>query len=89
MHYFCATLKGWRETNSIAHVIADYLMHIAKTLNMDRIWLNAPIDSLDFFSYRDFYPIGTPFEFCNVRMQKLELWREAEEKNKILKSLYQ
>jgi len=84
-----AILKDWCETNSIAHVIVDYLMHIAKTLKMDRIWLNAPIDSLDFFSYRDFYPMGTPFEFCNVRMQKLELWREAEEKNKILKSLHQ
>jgi len=84
-----AILKNWRETNSIAHVIVDYLMHIAKTLKLDRVWLNAPIDTLDFFSYRDFYPMGKPFEYCNVHMQKLELWREAEENNKIHKSLKQ
>lgn len=81
-----AILKDWRESNSIAHVIVDYLMHIAKSLKQERVWLNAPINSLDFFSYRDFYPMGKSFEYCGVEMQKIELWREAEEFNKIYNS---
>ncbi|GMR16667.1 MAG: GNAT family N-acetyltransferase [Gammaproteobacteria bacterium] len=67
-----AILKDWRETNSVAHVIVDYLMHIAKSLKQERVWLNAPIDTLDYFSYRDFYPMGKPFEYCGVTMQKIE-----------------
>lgn len=82
-----AILQGWRETNSVAHVIVDYLMHVAKNLKLERVWVNAPTDSLDFFSYRDFYSIGESFEYCGVPMQKLELWREAEENNKAYKSL--
>ncbi len=82
-----AILKDWRETHSVAHVIVDYLMHIAKSLKQERVWLNAPIDSLDYFSYRDFYPMGKPFEYCGVTMQKIELWREAEESNKMYKSV--
>jgi len=82
-----AILQDWRETNSVAHVIVNYLMHFAKTLKIDRVWLNALIDTLDFFSYRDFYPMGNPFEYCGVPMQKIELWREAEENNKIYNSL--
>ncbi|MEJ2142310.1 MAG: GNAT family N-acetyltransferase [Gammaproteobacteria bacterium] len=81
-----AILKGWRETNSVAHVIVDYLMHVARSLKVDRVWLNAPVDSLDFYSYRDFYPMGEPFDYCGVPMQKLELWREVEDNNKIFKS---
>ena len=80
-----AILKHWRETNSVAHVIVDYLMHVAKAQKMDCVWLNAPIDSLDFYSYRDFYPLGDPFEYCGVTMHKLELWREVEDSNKTYK----
>lgn len=80
-----AILKKWRETNSVAHVIVDYLMHVAKSLKIKRVWLNAPVDTFDYFSYRDFYPIGDLFEYCGVTMQKLELWREAEENNKLYK----
>lgn len=83
-----AILKNWRETNSVAHVIVDYLMHIAKSLKLDRVWLNAPMDNLDFYSYRDFYPIGEPFNYYGISMQKLELWREVEEDNKVFKSSF-
>jgi hypothetical protein len=82
-----AVLHSQHKVTSIAHVIVDYLMHIAKTLKLDRVWLNAPIDTLSYYEYRDFYPIGQPFEFCGVTMQKIELWLEVEQKNKTNKFL--
>lgn len=69
-----AILQGWRETHSVAHVIVDYLIHIAKALKVERVWLNAPADSLDFFVRQDFYPMGEPFEYCGITMQKIEAW---------------
>lgn len=77
-----AILPDWRTTNSVAHVIVDYLMHVARKLKVERVWLNAPIDTLDFYTYHDFYPMGEPFEYCGVAMQKIELWQEAVSNNK-------
>jgi predicted GNAT family N-acyltransferase len=77
-----AILSNWGKTSSIAHVIVDYLMHIAKSLKLNRVWLNAPVKTLDYYTYRDFYPMGDSFEYCGITMQKLELWREAEESNR-------
>ena len=77
-----AVQQSQHRVTSIAHVIVDYLMHIAKSLKLERVWLNAPIDTLSYYEYRDFYPMGQPFQFCDVSMQKLELWLEAEQQNK-------
>jgi hypothetical protein len=79
-----AILHSQYKATSVAHVIVDYLMHISHALKQDRVWLNAPIDTLDYFAYRDFYPMGDTFEYCGVTMQKVELWQEAEQHNKIL-----
>jgi hypothetical protein len=76
-----AILAGWRKTNSVAHVIIDYLMHVAKALKVERVWLNAPTESLDFFVKQDFYPMGEPFEYYGLSMQKIEAWLDIE-KNK-------
>jgi len=78
-----AILQGWRETYSVAHVIVDYLIHIARALKLERVWLNAPSDSLDFFVRQDFYPVGEPFEYCGVTLQKIEAWLGTKQGNKI------
>ncbi len=75
--------QGWREDIHVPQFMITYLMSIAKTLKLERVWLNTPIDSLDFYTKRDFHPVGEPFEYCGVTMQKLELWLEAEQKNKL------
>jgi len=73
-----AILKPWRETNSVAHVIVFYLMHIAKARKMDKVWLNAPMDSLDYFDRFNFFPMGEMFEYCGVRMLKIEACMEVD-----------
>jgi hypothetical protein len=78
-----AILPAWDKTDSVAHVIVDYLMHIAKALKVERVWLNAPVNTLGYYDYRDFYPMGDTFQYCGVKMQKLELWLEAELHNKL------
>lgn len=78
-----AILKGWREDLDVPRFMVSYLMSIARSLKLERVWVNAPIDTLDFYTRRDFYPIGEPFDYCGVTMQKLELWLEAELKNKL------
>jgi len=78
-----AILQDWREDIEVPRFMVHYLISIAKSLKLDRVWLNAPLDTLDFYSMRDFYPMGEPYEYCGVSMQKLELWLEAELKNKI------
>jgi len=82
-----AILNSQYKTTSVAHIIVDHLMHIATQLKLDRVWLNAPINTLDYYTYRDFYPIGQTFTYCDVSMQKLELWTEAERNNKTNKFL--
>lgn len=67
-----AILKDWRDTNSVAHVIVDYLIHIAKSQKMDSVWLNAPIESLDYFDRHNFFPKGELFNYCGVPMLKIE-----------------
>ena len=84
-----AILHSQHKTTSVAHVIVDYLMHVANALKLDRVWLNAPIDTLDFYDYRDFHPMGDSFEFCGLPMQKLELLLEAEQHNKMQRILKQ
>lgn len=73
-----AILQGWRQSNSVAHVIVDYLMHIAKARKMDSVWLNAPTDTLDYFDRHNFYPMGDMFEYCGVPMVKIEAYLEVE-----------
>ena len=73
-----AILQGWRENPSVAHILINYLMHIARSLKLKRVWLNASADTLDYFTYRDFHPAGEPFEYCQVQMQKLELVLKAD-----------
>jgi len=65
-------LPAWRKSNSVAHVIVDYLMHIAKSRKMNSVWLNAPLDSLDYFDRHNFFPKGEMFEYCGVSMLKIE-----------------
>lgn len=72
-----AILPGWREHNSVAHVIVDYLMHIAKAKNMDSVWLNVPTTSLEYFDRHNFFPVGERFEYCGVDMVKIEAFLEV------------
>ncbi|MGD8484763.1 MAG: GNAT family N-acetyltransferase, partial [Thioalkalispiraceae bacterium] len=74
-----AILPEWRKTDSVAHVIVDDLVHLAKTLGLQHLWLNAPTGIMGYFIYHDFHPAGEPFEYCGLTMQKLEL-RLAVEK---------
>lgn len=73
-----AILQGWRQTNSVAHVIVDYLMHIAKAQKMDSVWLNAPTNTLDYFDRHNFFPMGEMFEYCGVTMVKIEACLEVD-----------
>lgn len=74
--------QGWRDDIEVPQFMVSYLMSIARTLKVERAWVNAPINSLDFYEKRDFYPVGKPFEYCGLSMQKLEVWLEAELENK-------
>lgn len=73
-----AILPGWRENNSVAHVIVDYLMHVAKARKMDSVWLNAPTDTVDYFDRHNFFPKGDLFEYCGVPMMKIEAFLEVK-----------
>lgn len=73
-----AILEDWRQTNSVAHVVVDYLMHIARARKMDSVWLNAPTYSLDYFDRHNFYPMGETFEYCGVPMVKIEAYLEVD-----------
>lgn len=73
-----AILQGWRQSNSVAHVIVDYLMHIAKSRKMDSVWLNAPTDTLPYFYRHNFFPMGEAFEYCGVPMVKIEACLEVD-----------
>lgn len=67
-----AILPAWREDNSIAHVIVDYIMHVAKARKMESVWLNAPSNTLEFFDRHNFFPKGEFFKYCGVPMVKIE-----------------
>ena len=69
-----AILDSWRDDVNIGQMIISYLMHIARARRKEKVWLNAPADCFDYFVKQDFYPIGEPFEFCGVTMQKLECY---------------
>jgi predicted GNAT family N-acyltransferase len=73
-----AILQGWREDKEVGHFLVDYLIHIARALKQNHVWVNAPIDNLEFFEHRNFFPIGDPFEYCGITMQKLELYLDEE-----------
>lgn len=72
-----AILPGWRQSNSVAHVVVDYLMHIARARKMHSVWLNAPAYSLDYFDRHNFYPMGETFEYCGVPMVRIEAYLEV------------
>lgn len=78
-----AILQGWREDIEVPRFMVSYLLSIAKSLKIDRVWLNAPVETLDFYSKRKFHPVGEPYEYCGLHMQKIELWLEAEQKNQL------
>lgn len=75
-----AILKAWRETDSVAHVLVDYLLHIARRLKLENVWVNAPMDTLDYYNRHDFFPMGEPFEYCRIPMQKIELYLAVDGK---------
>ena len=75
--------QAWREDIEVPKFMVSYLMSIARTLKLKRVWLNAPIDTMDFYTTRGFHPQGEPFEYCGVIMQKLELWLNAEQNNQL------
>jgi len=72
-----AILPAWRETNSVGHVIVDYLMHVAKARKMESVWLNSPTDTLDYFDRHNFFPKGELFKYCGVPMVKIEAFLEV------------
>lgn len=73
-----AILRGWRENNSVAHVIVDYIMHVAKASKIDSVWLNAPTNTVDYFDRHNFFPKGELFKYCGVPMMKIEAFLEVK-----------
>ena len=73
-----AILPAWRQNNSVAHVIVDYLMHIAKASKIESVWLNAPTNTLEYFDRHNFFPKGELFKHCGVPMMKIEAFLEVK-----------
>lgn len=78
-----AVLEGWRENKGIGQAVVSYLMHIAKVLKLDSVWLNAQMDTLEYFERKDFYPIGDPFNYCGMELQKIEAYLEIDPNKRI------
>ncbi len=66
-----AILKQWR-TPVVGQALVSYLCQVAKILELEKVWLNAPTDSLLFFSRKPFKALGDTFNYCGVELQKLE-----------------
>ena len=72
-----AILPRWRKTHSVGHVLVDYIMHIARAQKMQRVWLNASLQCLDYFDRHSFYPQGEFFRYCGLDLIKIESYLEV------------
>jgi len=66
-----AILKQWR-TASVGQAVVSYLCQVARVLELEKVWLNAPADTLPFFACKPFKLQGDAFPFCGITLQKLE-----------------
>ncbi len=66
-----AILSQWR-TPKVGQAVVSYLCQVARILGMEKVWLNAPTDTLPFYHEKPFAAKGDVFSFCGVPLQKLE-----------------
>ena len=76
-----AVVKGHRQQNLDRLILAG-LLRVAKELQLNEVFIQSPLDAVDYFSNNNFYPVGGVFMEAGLPKQQMASTVEAASINK-------